>query len=97
MNRKVDWTTARPMTEADKKAANQQQYAVTCIVVITGFNMIYGALMVSKIFPVWLGMILAFLTMGIIALKARKDLLDDGETLTESADQFHSRRHQKNS
>lgn len=96
-NRKIDWGYTKPMSDIEKKCANQQQYAVTCIVVITGFNMIYGALMVSKIFPVWLGMILAFLTMGIIALKARKDLLDDGETLTESADQFHSRRHQKNS
>jgi len=95
-NRQIDWTPSRPMTEADKKAANQQQYAVTCIVVITGFNIMYGTLMVSKIVPVWLGMILAFLTMGIIALKARRDLLDSGETMTETPEQFHTRRSQKN-
>ena len=95
-DRKIDWGYIKPMTEIEKKCANQQQYAVTSLIVISGFNIMYGTLMVYKIMPVWLGMILAFITMGIITLKARKDLLDDGETMTESADHFHARRSQKN-
>jgi len=95
-SRKIDWGYTKPMTDVEKKCANQQQYAVTCVIVITGFNIMYGALMVYKVVPVWLGMILAFLTMGIVALKARRDLLDEGETLTESPEHFRTRMHQKN-
>ncbi len=96
-NRKIDWGSYKPMTEIEKEAADKQQYAFTCLVVISCFNIMFGILMVYKIIPVWLGMIFAFFVMGIIILKARNRLLDEGETLSESANQFHTRRSQKNS
>ena len=92
MNRKVDWTPARPMTEADKKAANQQQYAYTILLIMTMINIMFGILMVSKIVPVWLGMILAFSAMAIVFAKAKNRLLDSDESLFETADEFHDRR-----
>lgn len=92
MNRKVDWTPARPMTEADKKAANQQQYAYTVLLIMTMINIMFGVLMVSKIVPVWLGMILAFSAMTIMFAKAKTRLLDSDESLFETADDFHNRR-----
>ena len=45
MNRKVDWAPIRPMTEADKKAANQQQYAYTVLLIMTMINIMFGILM----------------------------------------------------
>jgi hypothetical protein len=92
MNRKVDWTAARPMTEADKKAANQQQYAYTVLLIMTMINIMFGVLMVSRILPVWLGMILAFSAMTIVFAKAKNRLLDSDESLFETADDFHNRR-----
>ena len=92
MNRKVDWTPARPMTEVDKKAANQQQYAYTVLLIMTMINIMFGVLMVSKIVPVWLGMILAFSAMAIVFAKAKTRLLDSDESLFETADDFHNRR-----
>ena len=91
MNRKVDWTAARPMTEADKKAANQQQYAYTVLLIMTMINIMFGVLMVSRILPVWLGMILAFSAMTIVFAKAKNRLLDSNESLFETADDFHNR------
>ena len=92
MNRKVDWTAPRPMTEAEKKAANQQQYAYTVLLIMTMINIMFGILMVSKILPVWLGMILAFSAMTIVFVKAKNRLLDSDESLFETADDFHNRR-----
>ena len=92
MNRKVDWTAVRPMTEADKKAANQQQYAYTVLLIMTMINIMFGVLMVSRILPVWLGMILAFSAMTIVFAKAKNRLLDSDESLFETADDFHNRR-----
>ena len=47
--------------------------------------MVYGFL------PVWLGMILAFIVMGLFVLRAQKALLEDGERMWESPDKFHDR------
>ena len=91
-NRKIDWTPIRPMTEADKKAANQQQYAYTVLLIMTMVNIMFGILMVSKIVPVWLGMILAFSAMTFMFAKAKNRLLESDESLFETADEFHSRR-----
>jgi hypothetical protein len=91
-NRKIDWGGYKPMSDAEKKCANQQQYAITALVIMTGMNMMFGALMVYGAVSVWLGMILAFSVMIIIGIKAQRDLLDDDETMWESSDKFRSRR-----
>lgn len=91
-NRKIDWTPALSMTESEKKAANQQQYAYTVLLVMTMINIMFGVLMVSKILSVWLGMILAFSAMTLVFTKAKNRLLDSDESLFETASEFHSRR-----
>ena len=89
-NRRIDWSP-RPLTEQEKKAASQQQYAVTTLIFITLSNVFFGILMVYKFLPVWLGMILAFIVMGLFVLRAQKALLEDGERMWESPDKFHDR------
>jgi hypothetical protein len=45
-NRKIDWGGYKPMSDAEKKCASQQQYAITALVVMTGLNILFGALVV---------------------------------------------------
>lgn len=75
-----------------KIAANKQQYATTALVLITCANVMLGTLMVSRVIPVSMGMLLSFGIMGLVLLKANKDLLEEGETLWESPKDFHKRR-----
>ena len=89
-NRRIDWTP-RPLTEYEKKAANQQQYAVTTLILITISNIFFGVLMVYGFLPVWLGMITAFIVMGLFIIRAQKALLGDGERMWESPEKFHDR------
>ena len=79
------------MTEYEKKAASQQQYAVTTLIFITLSNVFFGILMVYGFLPVSVGMILAFIVMGLFVLRAQKALLEDGERMWESPDKFHDR------
>tara|TARA_R100000008_G_scaffold43290_1_gene25036 strand:- start:574 stop:867 length:294 start_codon:yes stop_codon:yes gene_type:complete len=96
MNRKIEWGSYKPMTEIEKKAANQQQYASTILIVMTVINILFGTLMVTKILPLYLGMILAFSAMLVIILIAKKRLLDSDESMWETPKQFHERMHRKN-
>tara|TARA_R100001463_G_scaffold114284_3_gene169487 strand:+ start:3011 stop:3292 length:282 start_codon:yes stop_codon:yes gene_type:complete len=91
-NRKIDWGGYKPMSDAEKKCASQQQYAITALLIITGFNFMFGALMVYGLVPVWLGMAASFAMMIAVVCKAQKDLLDSDEKMWESSDKFRSRR-----
>tara|TARA_X000001382_G_scaffold128747_2_gene119160 strand:+ start:482 stop:778 length:297 start_codon:yes stop_codon:yes gene_type:complete len=95
-DRKIDWGSYRPMTEIEKKAASQQQYASTVLVVMTFVNILFGTLMVAKILPLYLGMVLAFSAMFAIFVIAKKRLLDSDESLWETPKEFHERMHRKN-
>ena len=90
-NRKIDWSGYKPMSDAEKRCANQQQYAMTALLIITGFNVMFGALMVYGLVPVWLGMVAAFGMMSAVIFKAQKDLLDPNEKMWESPDDFRNR------
>jgi hypothetical protein len=90
-NRKIDWGGHRPMSDAEKKCASQQQYAITALVVMTGLNILFGALVVYGAISVLVGMILSFSAMAIIIVKANRDLLDDDETMWESPEDFRNR------
>ena len=79
------------MTEQEKKSASQQQYAVTTLIFITLSNVFFGILMVYGFLPVSVGMILAFIVMGLFVLRAQKALLEDGERMWESPEKFHDR------
>jgi hypothetical protein len=94
-NRKIDWGSMKPMTEVEKEALMKQQYAFTALIIMTVMNAMFGIFMIYKIMPVWLGMSLSFFAMVIIAFKAQKDLLSEGETMSESPDQFRERRSNK--
>ena len=89
-NRQIDWTP-RPLTEQEKKAANQQQYAVTTLIFITMSNIFFGILMVYGFLPVSLGMVAAFVVMGLFIIRAQKALLGDGERMWETPEKFHDR------
>lgn len=89
-NRQIDWTP-RPLTEQEKKAASQQQYAVTTLIFITMSNIFFGILMVYGFLPVSLGMVAAFVVMGLFIIRAQKALLEDGERMWESPEKFHDR------
>jgi len=89
-NRQIDWTP-RPLTEQEKRAASQQQYAVTTLIFITMSNIFFGILMVYGFLPVSLGMVAAFVVMGLFIIRAQKALLEDGERMWESPDKFHDR------
>jgi len=91
-NRKIDWGGYKPMSDAEKKCASQQQYAIKALLIITGFNFIFGVLMVYGLVPVWLGMVASFAMMITVVCKAQKDLLDSDEKMWESPDTFRSRR-----
>jgi len=91
-NRKIDWGRHKPMSDAEKKCASQQQYAITALLIITGFNFMFGGLMVYGLVPVWLGMAASFAMMIAVVFKAQKDLLDLDEKMWESSDKFRSRR-----
>jgi len=80
-DRKINWDAWSPMTESEKKAASQQQYASTILIVMTFVNIMFGVLMVTKSLPVYLGMILAFCAMFGIFLIAKKRLIADDENL----------------
>jgi type IV secretory pathway TrbD component len=77
--------------EAEKKAMMQQQYAMTALVIMTGFNAVLAALMISKVLPILIGVCISFLMMTVIILKAQRDLLDDDERMWESPKKFHER------
>jgi len=87
------------ISEERKKQLNiagiKQQYATTALVLITCMNVMLGVLMVSRILPVWLGMVLSFGMMALVVFKANRDLLDEGETLWESPKDFHKRRREQ--
>ena len=89
-NRQIDWTP-RPLTEQEKKAASQQQYAVTTLIFITLSNVFFGILMVYGFLTVSVGRILAFIVMVLFVLRAQKALLEDGERMWESPEKFHDR------
>ena len=89
-NRQIDWTP-RPLTEQEKRAASQQQYAVTTLIFITMSNIFFGILMVYGFLPVSLGMVAAFVVMGLFIIRAQKALLEDGERMWESPEKFHDR------
>jgi hypothetical protein len=90
-NRKIDWGGYKPMSDAEKKCASQQQYAITALVLMTGLNILFGALVVYGVISVLVGMILSFSAMAIIIVKANRDLLDDDETMWESPEDFRNR------
>ena len=73
-------------------AGDKQRYATTALVLMTCINVMLGTLMVSREIPIWLGMFLSFGIMGLIVYKANKDLLNKGETMWESPNDFHERR-----
>lgn len=74
------------------KAESKQQYAYTILILMTCMNVVLGILMVYKIFPIWLGMVLSFVGMGLFTYISSTRLMDKGETPWESAEQFHARR-----
>ena len=83
------------MNDHEKKAMAQQQYAITALLIITAFNVLFGVLMVASIVPVWFGMSLSFSLVLLVLLKAQRDLLDEGETMWESPKRFHKRNSNK--
>jgi len=90
-NRKIDWGGYKPMSDAEKKCASQQQYAITALLIMTVFNILFGGLMVYGILPVWLGMIASFAMMIAVVYKVQKDLLDWDEKMWESPEDFRNR------
>ena len=90
-NRKIDWGGYKPMSDAEKKCASQQQYAITALLIMTVFNILFGGLMVYEIVPVWLGMTASFAMMIAVIYKVQKDLLDRDEKMWESAEDFRNR------
>tara|TARA_R100001015_G_C4562879_1_gene122409 strand:- start:31 stop:561 length:531 start_codon:yes stop_codon:yes gene_type:complete len=94
-DRKINWNAWSPMTESEKKAASQQQYASTILIVMTFVNIVFGVLMITKILPVYLGMVLAFCAMFVIFLIAKKRLIDKDESLWETPMEFHQRMNRK--
>ncbi len=91
-NRKIDWGGYKPMSDIEKKCASQQQYAITALLIITGFNVMFGALMVYGLVPIWLGMVASFAMMVAVVFKAQRDLLDSDEKMWESSKKFRQRR-----
>ena len=90
-NRKIDWGGYKPMSDAEKKCASQQQYTITALLIMTVFNILFGGLMVYGILPVWLGMIASFAMMIAVVYKVQKALLDWDEKMWESAEDFRNR------
>ena len=91
-NRKIDWGGYTPMSDIEKKCASQQQYAITALIIITGFNFIFGVLMIYGLVPIWLGMLTSLVMMLAVVFKAQKDLLDSGETMWESPRGYRNRK-----
>jgi len=75
-----------------EKAYQKNSYAATALVIMTCMNVVLGILMVQRVLPIWLGMCISFAFMGLISLKAHKDLLEKDETVWESKEKFHERR-----